>query len=466
MPATPGRPHEPTIHPRTRPEAEDYALKNRITNDWFRHDGKNVEQLPSKPFRLTTKLANEIATRSKGLTDDWFCHNPNARLDPQPRPRCSEETRDRVYGKEETWDKPDDNQSFSEPPKARVGTQACLEVKTRHEDSGHTMKWYKSAPQEFKPPVPKTGPLDYVTENARKIQGTETIPEWFTYNPMENDRPRSRLTMKEAHEIRSKDRTGTPAEWFAHNPTESPGDMNNDSAPRVASTEAEEIASRIGSESDVWGPGPTGLTPRPFSRYLSEEVKATMEKAKGGDMQKLLRMEGGGGEAQSKKLRPEVEEIVVKSVQGMMKRVMDQAANKDYQSPRPCARAIRPEAQGTFEKNKGVMSDCLQGYPGMPIKKTVHKARPVDDTVLARHFGSSMSKTLKGDLPSANRAKPTRAVKPEGEENAERNRGTIKTCLEDYGRSGPTGVKGRHLMTEEAHAIARKHHGSVDQLIC
>ena len=50
--AAPGQPHTPTIHPRTRPEAEDVALRMRATNDWFRHDGKNIEHAPPPPVRL------------------------------------------------------------------------------------------------------------------------------------------------------------------------------------------------------------------------------------------------------------------------------------------------------------------------------------------------------------------------------------------------------------------------------
>ena len=53
--AAPGQPPTPTIHPRTRPEAEDVALRMRATNDWFRHDGKNIEHAPPPPVRLQGK---------------------------------------------------------------------------------------------------------------------------------------------------------------------------------------------------------------------------------------------------------------------------------------------------------------------------------------------------------------------------------------------------------------------------
>ena len=51
----PGAPHTPTVAPRTRPEAEENALKGRATNDWFRHDGKNVESPPGAHVRLASR---------------------------------------------------------------------------------------------------------------------------------------------------------------------------------------------------------------------------------------------------------------------------------------------------------------------------------------------------------------------------------------------------------------------------
>ncbi len=43
---TAGRPVSPTVHPRTKPEAEEFAQQSRKTNDWFRHDEKNAEPPP------------------------------------------------------------------------------------------------------------------------------------------------------------------------------------------------------------------------------------------------------------------------------------------------------------------------------------------------------------------------------------------------------------------------------------
>ena len=63
---TAGRPASPTIHPRTKPEANEFASKNRATGDWFRHDGKNVEVDPTPPQRLQGHVAPEVAEKNKG----------------------------------------------------------------------------------------------------------------------------------------------------------------------------------------------------------------------------------------------------------------------------------------------------------------------------------------------------------------------------------------------------------------
>lgn len=63
---TAGRPASPTIHPRTRPEANEFAIKNRSTSDWYRHDGKNVEVEPAPPQRLQGYVAPEVAEKNKG----------------------------------------------------------------------------------------------------------------------------------------------------------------------------------------------------------------------------------------------------------------------------------------------------------------------------------------------------------------------------------------------------------------
>ena len=65
MPITPGRPHSPTIHPRTRPEANEFAARNRGTGDWFRHDGKNVENAPPPAARVGAYPDKVQATAEK-----------------------------------------------------------------------------------------------------------------------------------------------------------------------------------------------------------------------------------------------------------------------------------------------------------------------------------------------------------------------------------------------------------------
>lgn len=87
--ATPGRPYEPTIHPRTKPEAAEYALRDRAMGDWFRHDGKNIERPPpAAPRNGCSILAQEFATKARGDAAVWFKHDPRAPPDPRPAPRC------------------------------------------------------------------------------------------------------------------------------------------------------------------------------------------------------------------------------------------------------------------------------------------------------------------------------------------------------------------------------------------
>lgn len=72
MPGEPGQPHTPTLHPRTRPEANEWALKMRQTNDWFRHDGKNVEERKQLPRKLHSEKACEIADKARGARKLYF----------------------------------------------------------------------------------------------------------------------------------------------------------------------------------------------------------------------------------------------------------------------------------------------------------------------------------------------------------------------------------------------------------
>ena len=72
---TPGRPHSPTMHHRTRPEGEEVAKKMRATHDWFRHDGKNIEEQHAPIERLTNEEASKIAAKNKGDSENWYGHD-------------------------------------------------------------------------------------------------------------------------------------------------------------------------------------------------------------------------------------------------------------------------------------------------------------------------------------------------------------------------------------------------------
>jgi hypothetical protein len=123
MPSTPGRPVEPTLHPRTRPEANDYALKNRQTSDWFRHDA------------VTMAAAAARGRPPCSPTGEWLTHNPSDAAPEKPHPgrrRCttneSKAIHDRVYGRQEAWFKHDDNRDYVDPTPADRGSVSGVQV--------------------------------------------------------------------------------------------------------------------------------------------------------------------------------------------------------------------------------------------------------------------------------------------------------------------------------------------------
>ncbi len=102
----PGEPHNPMQGMRTKPEASDFAMKNKVTSDWFRHDGKNAEAPRAGILRLLTKQAQDIAQKDKS-ENEWFDHQANGAANgskkiaaPKPKQRCrtpiSQENFDRM----------------------------------------------------------------------------------------------------------------------------------------------------------------------------------------------------------------------------------------------------------------------------------------------------------------------------------------------------------------------------------
>ena len=120
MKATPGRPAEPTIHQaRTRPEATDFALKNRVTNDWFRHD--------STTMKVAAVATNYSRPKSTG---EWLAMADDKVPVIQKRyhSKQAEAAHDRIQGNQEAWFKHDDNRHYVDPTRADRGSSAAVEV--------------------------------------------------------------------------------------------------------------------------------------------------------------------------------------------------------------------------------------------------------------------------------------------------------------------------------------------------
>jgi hypothetical protein len=115
MKSVPGRPCEPTVHQsRTRPEAVDFAVKNRSTNDWFRHDA------------TTMKVPLVAGTCPKlQSTGDWLATAGEGA--PAVHRRCPSQQAqavcEKIQGRQEAWFKHDDNRHYVDPVQADRGTE-------------------------------------------------------------------------------------------------------------------------------------------------------------------------------------------------------------------------------------------------------------------------------------------------------------------------------------------------------
>ena len=136
------------------------------------------------------------------------------------------------------------------------------------------------------------------------------------------------------------------------------------------------------------------------NRLRSTATKVRLEKHNGGNMQRCLQITSsdGGAVRRGRGIPPAAQEFAQRNTVGVMSQFLNHnhaaVATFGYESPQPAPRAVRPEAQATFEKNKGVMDEFLQGYPAPAMKKTVHKSRPADDELVKKHSGSVMGRTI------------------------------------------------------------------------
>ncbi len=479
MPITPGRPHSPTIHPRTRPEATEYAAKMRGTNDWFRHDGKNVEKADRPPPRLQTRNAKDIATKNKGEPDQWFQHNSQNEAQAVAPPRCptaeSRKYHDKIYGKEEAWYKHEENRDYFSPRGverlAPYGPSHDIKEKNVKAD---TMDWYKHehAPGEKgKSTQPKhRTPSKNAEENERKLQGRPGTPEWFTHNPaaengaapdMAQTGSPFRLTHPEAGDYQDRNRHGSAADWYQHSATPEPQTCN--SPRRVTSKEGEDIAKCLGNVSENWFDYEANKAYRDQAPGVkgSTAAREMVAKSRGDEMEHILTMSNMGGSPSAEpRVKPEAQEIAQKNIQGLMDKYLKQDRNRDYASPRPAPR-VKPEAEQTFEKNKGIMSECMGGYPDAPAKKDVRRVKPEAEDIAKRNKGL-VDKVITGELAPSKSSGFSRAVKAEAVHNMQRNQGTLKNLMESYGELQVSGRPVPRLNTTAAKEIAEKNKGTLD----
>ena len=94
------------------------------------------------------------------------------------------------------------------------------------------------------------------------------------------------------------------------------------------------------------------------------------------------------------------QEVAKKNVKGIIMKYLIEDENVEIHPPRPMAR-VKSAGEDNYVKNQGDMSNCLSGYPETPVKHS------------------------------------NRRIKPEGAENAQRNKGTLDLLSNDYGNNAP-----------------------------
>lgn len=485
MPITPGRPHDPTIHPRTRPEAEEFATKARATNDWFRHDGKNVEQTPSPPSRLASRNAQDIAERSKGEPDAWYQHNPKNPSDPKPKGRThteeSQNYHDKIYGKEESWYKHDDNQNVLTPrPKSR-NTSAAAQENQRNSSKADPNDWYRHSHSQQQQEGSNGDvqankhrtPTKNASDNEKKTRPQGT-PGWYYHDGASNNgsvsspdegnayAPHSNLTVPQAEEYMDRNRHGSASDWYGHNTQVEPQICHS---PRMASQEGSDIAKRLQGESGNWFSHDANKgyhDPTPAARCPSPSGRDLMDKARGQSMQSILMREptaNGDSQAQAR-VKPEAQAYAQKSIQGMMDKYLNQDVNQGYNSERPAGRSVKPEAQENAQKNKGVMDDCMGGYAGAPGDHSKSRVKPEAQEYADRNKGSvNQLMDNYGNLPGSARRHPR--VKAEAESYADRNAGTMGDLMTNYGNMQVSEKPVPRLKSEAARQAAEKNKGTL-----
>lgn len=215
----PGVPVSPTHGMRTKPEASEFAMKNKATSDWFRHDGKNAESPPAAASRLSTKQAQDIAQKYKS-ENEWFDHQANGaaggnKQSDSAHGRCrtaeARKNADKIGGKEEEWYRHDRNSNYSAPrPKSRTQNEGTNIKEKLVAESG---EWYRHDVKNANGYIPQKAkqriPTAQSQENFNRMMPTGT-PSWADYerkpDEVESMRPASRLTAPESGEYLDRNR--------------------------------------------------------------------------------------------------------------------------------------------------------------------------------------------------------------------------------------------------------------------
>lgn len=474
----PGAPHTPTVPTRTRPEAEENAMKLRATNDWFRHDGKNVEAPPAGHVRLASKQAHEIAAKYKGESDAWYptngqngnAHqNGNCTTPPKSRTHSAEaqHIREKVAGTEEDWYKHEENQNYVSPqPKSRLTSQVARSLKdsmVRDSADWYTHEGHGTPPAQTgsaKKGKPRT-PTPQASENAHRLRPTG-LPIWANYSPDKDGvdgspvRPASRLKTPDAQEYQKRAK-GSAADWFSHSSAVDPNPLS----PRLATPEAAENASKQRTKVEWFNhdANKNYVEPVKGQRCTSAAAKESREKQRG-QLGSHFHQNSNGNDVSPPhhRIKPEAEDYAKKSVQGMMQKFMDQSANQNYQSPRPGPR-VRPEGEGFAEKNKGVMDNCMGGgYLDAPLPHNQRRVRPEAEDIANRNKGTA-DRVMNGQVPPS--ARPVSRVRPEAQANANRNNSSsLSQMMSSYGQLEISGRPAPRVGSTEAQQNAQKYRGT------
>ncbi|ELU09461.1 hypothetical protein CAPTEDRAFT_223662 [Capitella teleta] len=466
MAMTPGRPHESSIHgARTRPEAEAIARKMRGESDWFRHDGKNVEEAEPAVPRLKTELAEEIAEKNRGNADEWFEHNAQNAPDAAPKERCptqeSKAAHDKVQGKDEKWFKMEENKDYHSPrPNSRVTDNRGQEIKEKN-GNGKPNEWYRHDNDQA------AAGGDATAERPGTGGG---VPDWYGHENALIEEPgvstprskqHARYTTAEAGEYLQRNKDGSASSWYSH-------DHQGEAAPeqpqssRMSSVEGKAIASRLKGESEAWF-GQDAKANVPMDRHRSKEAQDMVNKSRGGGMNQVMHQKTSAANQENPKARVkrEAQDVAAKNQQGMMNKYLNEEGNLGYNSDRPAQR-VKPEAQEAAAKNQGVMGDCMQGYLPSPTAHNQKRVKPEAAQNAEKQSGAGMGSLLGGACKSESprRSAGARAVRPEAEAYASRNQGSLKGMMDTYGQMSVRDSP-RRAPSSEAAAIAEKHKGSV-----